>query len=170
MSDPTNFENPGGNEQEIVLEDDHLGAALLAQLRECEQIFGRVPNEVSQGALAAFEFRSFDDDLAILLHDSADSNDFATVRSAALDDVRLVEFRIGAGQLHLGFTDTLISGNVSGRSETSIELVSTKGRQTLRVDEFGDFWCSDFDSGPLRFELGSGSERVVTDWVLSPRR
>jgi hypothetical protein len=144
--------------------DQHL----LEQLKERALRYGSVPAEVTQNALDAFLMRDFDADLATILRDSANEQ-LVGVRSS-VDEIRLVDYSIGIGQLSIGLTSDTLTGALSGRTERNIDLVSPPKRVALLVDEFGDFICSELPSGPFRLEIGSGRDRVITDWLLPPRR
>ncbi len=133
-----------------------------------EKRFGRVPIEVTSRALNAFAMVNFDESLAELLRDSADENHLAGVRSGT-SDVRILEYAVGTGRLHIGLSSTTIAGTLVGRPESAVAFVSANTRFVLNVDTFGEFFTSGFGTGPLRFEVGSGASRVVTDWVLPPR-
>jgi hypothetical protein len=148
--------------------DDHDDEILLDKLTQRAKRFGQVPPEVRRHALAAFSMVNFDDDLAALLRDSADENHLTGVRSGSAD-IRLLEYAVGNGQLHIGLSATVLTGTLTGRAETAIDFLSGGTRLVLDVDEFGEFTTSGFGSGPVRFEVGSGRDRVVTDWVLPPR-
>ncbi len=150
---------------------DQPDGAMLQRLRESSARYGvAVPDAIRQGALAAFAWRSVDEELAALLSDSANSDRLVGAR-ATLSGIRLLEFGTSAGHLTIGLSDTgLMTGTLIGHSGQTMHLVSVSGdRVELIVDEFGEFLCDEIPSGPVRIELGSGLERVVTDWILPPR-
>jgi hypothetical protein len=150
-------------------EVDPFDGALLDKLRECSAHYRPAPESIHQGALAAFEWRSVDEELAELLSDSAESERLVGAR-ATLHGIRLMEFVAGAIQISLGLSDSgLLTGTLSGHSEQTAKLVSSAGHQLdLIVDEFGEFICDEIPSGPIRIELGVGPGRIVTDWILPP--
>jgi hypothetical protein len=142
---------------------------LVEGLRQRARVFGRVPPDVTRDALAAFAMANLDEELATLLRDSADEENVVGVRTVGVSDIRLLAFGVGSGELHLGLSTGQIKGTVVGRTERTIHLVTMKQRHVLDVDAFGDFSASNFGSGPIRFELGTGPSKVVTDWILPPR-
>jgi hypothetical protein len=161
MSDTT-FEFGGIDQPDLVM---------LAQLQECSETFGvSVPDAVHQAALAAFSWRSIDEELAALLSDSADSDRLVGAR-ATLTGMRLLEFVSRDGQITLGLSESgLMTGTLTGYSGPQAELVSAQGhRVELLVDEFGEFLCAEIPTGPVRLELRSPTARIVTDWILPPR-
>jgi hypothetical protein len=143
--------------------------ALLDKLRDCSARYQPAPEPIRRGALAAFEWRAIDEELAQLLSDTADSDRLVGARST-LSGIRLMEFVAGAVQINLGFSDTgLMTGNFVGHSSETAKLVSSSGQRVeLLVDEFGEFICDPVPSGPIRIELGVGPGRIVTDWILPP--
>jgi hypothetical protein len=153
-----------------LAELDHPESAMLERLKTCSTQYGApVPNLVHQGALAAFSWRTVDEELAALLSDSADSDRLVGARST-LSGVRLLEFVTSAGQISIGLSDTgLMTGTLTGYSGQRTQLVSAAGQSVdLIVDEFGEFLCDEIPTGPVRLELGVGPGRVVTDWILPP--
>jgi hypothetical protein len=149
---------------------DQPDAALLERLRASSTTFGAsVPNRIHQGALAAFAWRSVDEELAALLSDSADSDRLVGAR-ATMTGMRLLEFVTSAGQISIGLSDTgVITGTLVGYSGENTRLVSAAGQHVdLVVDEFGEFLCDQTPPGPVRIEVGIGPKRVVTDWILPP--
>ncbi len=158
------------NETFDLSEIDQPESVMLDRLRDCSARYGvPVTDAIRQGALAAFEWRSVDEELAVLLSDSADSDRLIGARST-LNGMRLLEFAASAGHITIGLSDTgLLTGTVTGYSGQSTRLVSAAGHQVeLNVDEFGEFLCDELPTGPLRIELGHGQGRVVTDWILPP--
>jgi hypothetical protein len=141
---------------------------LLDELQQRAKRFGRVPTNVTVDALRAFALINFDEELAILLRDSADEKELAGVRSGSAA-ARFLEFSVGLGQLHVGLTPSQVTGTLVGRPERTLVLVSASHRVTVDLDEYGDFSLSAVGSGPIRFEVGAGPAKVVTDWLLPPR-
>jgi hypothetical protein len=142
---------------------------LLDQLKQRSLRYGNVPTEITQIALAAFSMRDFDADLATILRDSANEQ-LLGVRTTPANDIRLVDYSIGNGLLSIGLTADTLTGALNDRPERKVDLVSPPKRVVLDVDEFGDFSYAELPSGPFRLEIGVGQDRVVTDWLLAPRR
>jgi hypothetical protein len=150
---------------------DQPDLAMLAKLQECSETFGApVPEAVHQGAIAAFSWRSIDEELAALLSDSADSDRLVGAR-ASLTGMRLLEFVSRDGQITVGLSESgLMTGTLTGYRLQKAELVSAQGQRVeLVVDEFGEFLCAEIPTGPVRLEVGAPPARVVTDWILPPR-
>jgi hypothetical protein len=148
---------------------DPFDDGLLDKLRASSALYSHTPEVVHQGALAAFEWRSVDEELATLLSDSADSDRLVGARST-LSGMRLLEFVTSAGQISVGLSDTgLMTGTLVGHPGEMVALVSAAGgRVELLADDFGEFLCDEIPPGPVRIELGVGNARVVTDWILPP--
>jgi hypothetical protein len=153
-----------------LTELDHPDNEMLERLKACSTRYGApIPDRVHQGALAAFSWRGVDEELAALLSDSADSDRLVGARSS-LAGMRLLEFATPTGQISIGLTATgLMTGTLTGFSGQTTQLVSAAGQCVdLTVDEFGEFLCDEIPIGPVRIELGKGTSRVVTDWMLPP--
>lgn len=157
------------NDMVDVGELDPANGAMLEQLRDRSSRYGSIPNIIHQGALAAFEWRSMDEDLATLLSDSADSDRLVGARTT-LSGMRLLEFVSGATHISLGLSDSgVMTGTILGGPGQTAFLVSGAGQRiALIVDDFGEFVCGEIPPGPVRLELGIGPGRTVTDWVLPP--
>jgi hypothetical protein len=122
-----------------------------------------VPDDWREAARAAYAWRTVDQELLTLTHDSL-LEAGAAVRGE--EEPRVLEFS-GAG---LTLEVERDGGRLAGRlapatpGEVTIEL-PTGDRHTVRADESGFFVVDGVADGLVRFTVVAGDRRLVTEWV-----
>lgn len=149
------------------LDDD----ALMALLGEAVKEADAVPDRRREAARAAFTWRSVDDELAELLHDSAlDAG--AAVRSSAGTPRSLAFGRSGLtlevevdGDQLLG--EVIASGDAAsaeGLAAVTLQRPDTPD-VTTTVDAAGFFRFAGVGTGAVRFVVERGGWSLTTPWV-----
>ncbi|MFN2608842.1 MAG: hypothetical protein ABR511_13290 [Acidimicrobiales bacterium] len=143
--------------------------ALVGALRELAGRIDPEPPELASAAVAAFSWRTIDDDLARLTYDSL------------LDDDRLVGVRGDGGPRQLTFEGHGLNVEVEvgeGRSlvgqlvpprAADVEVRWPGGTTSVMADDLGRFSLVGAPAGPvsLRCRLrGDPGRSVQTDWVV----
>ncbi len=132
-------------------------AAAVAQERD-------VPEHRRQAAYGAFAWRTIDEDLLTLMHDSA-LQDTAAVRGP--EDARTLSFE-GAGMtLELEVEDGHVTGQLllsAGASEVTMERADGEQRSTA-TDPSGFFTLPDA-AGPVRFAVEVDGVLRHTEWIV----
>ena len=136
-------------------------ARALAQVTE-------VPEHRREAARAAFSWRTIDEELLALTHDSLELAD-AAVRGAL--DVRTLGFESDGLSLELEVDGDRVFGQVLDAQADEVEIESVgDGSQTSAVDASGVF-SAVVPTGPVRFGVRSGGVLRRTPWiVLVPER
>ena len=143
--------------------DDEMLALVAAMLRAADP----PPERVTEGAKAAFTWRTIDAELAELVFDSA--SDLAGVRSETGN--RQVTFRAPGVEIEVMVIDDdrrRVVGQLIPPGEAEIELVSGDSVRSVRSDAIGRFAVDEIEPGPVRIVvLGAHGQRSVqTEWML----
>lgn len=152
--------------------DDELAAELAAAVAEEADVSERR----REAAKAAFTWRTVDQELAKLLHDSAlDAG--AAVRSAGpgAGTLRTLAFGTDGMTLELEVDLGYVMGQVipegaaaapfgDGPAKVTLHRPSGPG-QTATGDERGFFRISAVAPGPVRFAVELGGAKLITPWV-----
>jgi hypothetical protein len=138
---------------------------VLARLRQVAAQADPPPPELEASARAAFGLYRFDQELAELLHDSAD--ELTGVRGQGTQ--RLVSFAagdVGAEVQIAGSADGVeITGMVTG-DVTALSMQTPTARLELGLDAHGRFRADAVHGPAIRLELLTGTGyTVVTPWV-----
>jgi len=154
---------------EIELADEEL----LAELRTAAGRFDAVPPSVHDAALAAFELRNLDAELAELVADSAVEAGTVLVRGTA--EPRLISFASPRISIELQVTAAAgarrlvgqVVGQVVGMPHGVVEVDHRDGVIVVQPDDLGRFVASGVSAGPvrLRCELPTGGS-VMTSWLV----
>ena len=153
---------------EVVLdtpEDD----ALLARLRKVVTEADPVPPITYELARAAFAMRTLDDDLAVLVHDSAEpGQELVGVRGT--DEVRLLSYDAPMIGLELQVvargSRRSLTGQVIGPAADAVVIETASGEQVVHPDETGVFFVQDLQAGRVRMRLRvSDGVTVTTPWT-----
>lgn len=151
--------------------DDLDDDALMALLDEAVKEADAVPDRRREAARAAFTWRSVDDELAELLHDSAlDAG--AAVRSSAGAPRSLAFGRSGLtlevevdGDQVLG--EVIATGDAAsaeGPASVTLQRPDTPD-VTTTVDAAGFFRFAGVETGAVRFVVEHGGWSLTTPWV-----
>ncbi len=141
------------------LSDDELLAALAEAVAEADLVTDRQ----REAAQAAFTWRTVDQELAELLHDSA--LELTGVRGAD-DAPRTLSFASGALTLEVEIDGDVVIGQVVGGTAESVVLQRSAGDdQPLDVDTAGFFRLDGVGAGPIRFVVQAGDWTLTSPWV-----
>ncbi len=141
---------------------------LIERLRRIAGEVDAPPELVAETARAAFTMRRLDEELAELLHDSADATS-QLVRGEA-SGPRVLSFETAAVSLELQIEETAgritLSGVVSGSSGgATIEITTTEPR-TAQIDDSGWFRVENLPAGLLRVHVtAADGGGVTTSWI-----
>jgi hypothetical protein len=138
---------------------------LMAGLRRIAAELDPVPERVADGARAALSTRRLDEELAVLLIDSAVRADLVR----GVDEARLLSFGSARVTVELQVepagAEFAVRGLVTGTAG-SIVVESRDGRQVVTVDDEGWFGA-EVPPGVMRIRLRDTDGRAVaTSWVL----
>jgi hypothetical protein len=141
------------------LSDDELLAELQAAVAEADLVTDRQ----REAARAAFTWRTVDEELAELLHDSA--LEMTGVRGAD-DAPRTLSFASGGLTLEVEIDGDVVMGQVVGAAASSVLLQrSISDDQPLEVDSAGFFRVEGVAAGPVRFVVQAGDWTLTSPWV-----
>lgn len=154
-SQAQNSQAPRSEAQNLEIEDI-LGKALAAPLE--------IPPEWREAARAAYTWRTVDEELLALVHDSA-ADGVAAVRGEA--EARTLAFSGGGLTLEVELADRRIEGQLDGdgAGEVIFEHVDGRSRSTT-TDETGFFTLAGEDHGLVRFAVRADAGRLVTEWIV----
>ena len=123
-----------------------------------------IPAHRRHAAYDAFTWRTIDEDLMSLTHDSSM---LATAAVRGPEDARTLAFEGGGLSLELEVEDGRLSGQVlqsAGGCVVTIERADGESR-TARTDVSGFFALSEV-SGPVRFAVDVDGEIHRTEWTV----
>ena len=145
--------------------DIHDDEVMMEQLRVA-LAGARVPPERLRAAEGAFAWRTIDEELLALSHDSLLEAP-ALVRSAAVDAaLRIVSFEGGGVQLEMELVGGQLTGQVLPAQGCRIVIQSpSAASHTIDVDDSGFFEVADVPAGPLRFRVERGDQVLVSAWL-----
>lgn len=152
--------------------DDLTDDQLMALLDEAVKEADAVPDRRREAARAALTWRSVDDELAELLHDSAlDAG--AAVRSASAPGPRSLAFGRSGLTLEVEVDGDQVLGEViaSGDAAAAEGLASVTLQRpetpdvTTTVDAAGFFRFAGVETGAVRFVVERGGWSLTTPWV-----
>jgi hypothetical protein len=142
------------------MEDEGLMAELAAAIgRERD-----VPDHRRQAAYGAFAWRTVDNDLLTLMHDSSLQ---ATHAVRGDEEARTLSFAGGGMSLELEVDGSSLTGQVlvaKGLSEVTMERADGESR-TARTDASGFFALPDV-SGTVRFAVDIDGSVRHTEWIV----
>ena len=137
---------------------------LVAELARAIEQQRDVPDHRRQAAYGAFAWRTIDEELLSLTHDSS-LQGAAAVRGT--EEARLLAFAGGGMSLELEVDDTTLTGQVlmsGGECEVTMERADGENR-TARTDASGFFTLPDA-SGPVRFAIEVDGTIRRTEWLV----
>jgi hypothetical protein len=122
-----------------------------------------VPDHRREAARAAFTWRTIDEELLALTHDSLEMAD-AAVRSAL--DVRTLGFESDGLSLELEVDGNRVFGQVLDAEVDEVVVESVEsGSQSSRVDSSGVF-SLEVPAGPVRFAVRVEGALRHTPWIV----
>ena len=147
----------------MSVSDDEMLALVGRALRAADP----VPERVLEGARAAWTWRTIDEELAMLVFDSA--AELTGVRSE--DTARQLTFRAPGMEIEVMVTDQAtrrIVGQLVPPGAFSITLLVGSAEWTQTTDRLGRFTFDDVAPGPVRMVVAdsAGTPIVTTEWVL----
>ena len=141
-------------------EDDEI---LMQDLYDA--LAGAVSDQARIDARAAFAWRTIDDDLMSLAHDSLHAEELL-VRSAAVSAPRVVGFQGTGFSLEIEVDGSTMMGQVLPGRECQISVVTSAGEPNVVVtDESGFFSTRAPGPGPVRFTVTYDGSVQSTEWM-----
>lgn len=143
----------------------------LRDLRRLVTRLDPIPEHVTAAAEAAFTWRTVNEELAALLHDSADTAEPAGTRARTRP--RVLSFGADDAQMELEVSGDaaarVLMGQIVPPDRMRIEVRHSEGATTADVDERGRFTLRGIPRGAvsLRWEAPglSGRRVLVTPWL-----
>jgi hypothetical protein len=136
---------------------------LMEELARAMGDVAAVPDHRREAARAAFTWRTIDEELLALTHDSLDFAD-ATVRGAL--DVRTLGFETDGLSLEIEVDGDRVFGQVLDSEVDEVVVESVEGgAQTSPVDSSGVF-SAVVPAGPVRFGVQVGGVLRHTPWIV----
>jgi hypothetical protein len=142
--------------------------ALVDRLRDAARLADPEPPELLASASAAYGLYRFDEELAELLHDSAD--EVVAVRGAADEETRLLSFGSDdvAADLEIVTTDAdgcTVTGTVHGPVARTV-LQTPDGSRNVDLGPDGRFHANGVTGAAVRIRMETeAGVTVVTPWV-----
>lgn len=157
------------NDNRDVVLDSAEDDALLARLRLVAAAVDPVPAMTYELAHAAFAMRALDDELAVLVSDTAEPGQ-TLVGVRGSDEVRLLSYDAPMVGLELQVvargTRRSLTGQVIGPAAEAVVVETGTGEQVVHPDETGVFFVQDLQAGRVRMRLRvSGGVIVTTPWT-----
>lgn len=145
--------------------DESANELFMEQLRVA-MAGAQVPEERRRAARGAFAWRTIDEELLALSHDSLVGADVA-VRSAVDEaTARILSFEGGGLQLEVELAGGQLTGQVLPAQACRITIQTPNASPTVTdVDDSGFFEVSDVPDGPLRLRLEVGDQVLTTSWL-----
>lgn len=136
---------------------------LMQDLHEAVQ--GEVSERARVDARAAFAWRTIDDDLMRLAHDSSLADE-VLVRSTAAGTARVVGFHGTDFSLEVELDAGTLMGQVVPGRRCRISVLSPAGEpRSVDTDESGCFSLPAPEGGPVRFVVAYGGATQSTEWL-----
>ncbi len=130
-----------------------------------DALAGAVSERARVDARAAFAWRTIDDDLMSLAHDSSLS-DAVLVRSAAVATPRVVGFQGTDFSLEIEIDNGTLMGQVMPGRVCRISVVGPVGDpRSVETDESGFFSFAAPPAGPVRFTVEADGITQSTEWL-----
>ena len=156
--DPTQMSQDSQTSEAQNLEIENILGKALARPRE-------IPPEWREAARAAYTWRTVDEELLALVHDSA-ADGVAAVRGEA--EARTLAFSGGGLTLEVELADRRIEGQLDGEGAGEVIFEHVDGRtRSTTIDETGFFTLTGEDHGLVRFAVrADAGGRLVTEWIV----
>jgi hypothetical protein len=138
---------------------------LLGELRRVMGDADPVPDHVVAAAELALDWRTLDDELAELLHDSSELA--AGVRAAS--GARVLSFGTGGLTIELEVAgegaERTLTGQLDPPAPARIEVRHAGGTTELDADEHGRFIARGVPAGTVSLRCLAGPRAVATPWL-----
>lgn len=142
--------------------------ALMSELREALRRRDAVTPLSREAARAAFTWRTVDEELLQLSHDSLAAGAALVRGPADADQARIVSFQGEDVSVELEVGPDQVIGQLLPGQSGSVTLQSPNGpERTVGVDAAGFFEFAELPSGPLRLRVEVAGRVLTTGW-LSP--
>ncbi len=139
--------------------------ALIADLRAALAEPGAVTAEAREAARAALTWRTVDEELMRLTHDSLFA-DQSLVRSAGTAPPRVLAFQASDFSLEVELDCGTLTGQLLPGSAAVVELSGGRGPQArVDTDEDGFFTVSGVTGGRVRFHVTMAGQAHTSEWV-----
>jgi hypothetical protein len=141
--------------------------SLLTELGEALAAAGDVTDEMRLAAVAAYTWRSIDDELALaaLVFDS-DRDQARLVRDGASEAVRHLFFEADGVAVQLELSRDGLLGQLAPPEAGDVVVQTRDGHeQHGAADDLGLFSLSPAPTQPFRLHARVAGTRLVTDWV-----
>lgn len=143
--------------------DEIKDEVLMEQLRAA-LAGAAVSEQHRRAAQGAFAWRTIDEELLALSHDSLVAAD-ALVRSAT-DPARILSYEGGGVQLELELSGGQLTGQILPGQACRITIQTPNAEpRTVDVDDSGFFEVADVPSGPVRFRVELADQVLTTPWL-----
>lgn len=117
------------------------------------------------GALAAFSFRTMDQELASLVYDSSRERDLVG-SERALESARTIVFETDDVSLEIEIREGGMIGQVVPPGRAVVTAEDPEGHRTeVETDDLGCFTLDTPGRGPVRLHIRTIGVTVVTDWT-----
>lgn len=137
-------------------------AELMAALADAVADESAVTDRARTAALAAFTWRTVDEELMELLHDSALTAG-AAVRSTGT--ARDLVFEVEGASIDVEYSEGVLTGQVDPAT-LALRMQRPDGDDAeIATDSAGFFRVEDVAPGSVRFAVQLGDMRAVTPWI-----
>lgn len=137
-------------------------AELMAALADAVADEAAVTDRARTAALAAFTWRTVDEELMELLHDSALTAG-AAVRSTGT--ARDLVFEVEGASIDVEYSEGVLTGQVDPAT-LALRMQRPDGDDVeIATDSAGFFRVEDVAPGSVRFAVQLGDMRAVTPWI-----
>lgn len=145
----------------LPIDDDQL----LRELAEALRSAGPLGDDELARARGAFVWRTVDDELAALVHDSS-TQERPLVRGETAPSGRTLIFEGSTVSVEVDATPDAFAGRVVPPARADISLIAASGSvDETTTDDMGSFTFAAAPSGPVRLFCRTATARLVTDWI-----
>ncbi len=143
--------------------------ALMSELRQALRSREAVTQRSREAARAAFTWRTIDEELLELSHDSLAGAQALVRGPAEVVEARVVSFEGQGISVELELEAGHLIGQVLPGQSGSVTVQSPSSAQvTVEVDDAGLFEILELPPAPLRLRLELGGRVLTTAWLTGP--
>jgi hypothetical protein len=135
---------------------------LMAALAEAVADESAVTDQARTAALAAFTWRTVDEELMELLHDSAMTAGAAVRSTSAARDL---VFEVEGASIDVEYDDGVVTGQVDPATLSLRMQRPEEPDVEVPTDSAGFFRIENVAAGSVRFAVQVGDMRAVTPWI-----